>query len=147
MTARRGWAAVRRLGSDAGGSSAVEFAIVAPVLIALFAGIVVFGLYLGAMSSLRQLAAEAARASVAGVTDAERASLARQRVDTSLAGGSLFRPGSVGVEVGADLGDPTLYVVTLSYDSTALGLGGFARLVPLPPDMMRSRVAVRRGGL
>ena len=73
MTARRGWAAVRRLGSDAGGSSAVEFAIVAPVLIALFAGIVVFGLYLGAMSSLRQLAAEAARASVAGVTDAERA--------------------------------------------------------------------------
>ena len=61
------------------GSSAVEFALVAPVLFLLFAGIAVFGICLGAAHNLRQIAAEAARASVAGVTDAERANLADRK--------------------------------------------------------------------
>lgn len=130
------------------GGAAVEFALVAPVLLALLAGILAFGIFLGASNTLRQLAAEAARASVAGVTDAERASLAQQRVAVSLAAGSFFRPGSVGVQVGPDAADPTLYTVTLSYDARALGLGTLARLVPaLPPETLRSTVSVRRGGL
>lgn len=129
------------------GSSAVEFALVTPVLLVLLAGILAFGIFLGAANTLRQLAGEAARASVAGVTDAERASLAQQRVANSLASGSFFRPGSVDVQVGPDAGDPTLYTVTLSYDASALGIGTLAKLVPLPPQAMRSTVSVRKGGL
>jgi Flp pilus assembly protein TadG len=138
---------VRALAACPRGASAVEFALLAPVLLLLFAGILVFGIYLGAAHNLRQLAAEAARASVAGVTDQERAALAQGQIRVSLAAGSMFRPGSIGVQVGSDPADATLYTVTLSFDASALGLGGVARLVPMPPDLMRSSISVRRGGL
>lgn len=131
----------------AGGGSAVEFALVTPVLLLLFAGLLVYGVHLGAAHSLRQIAAEAARASVAGITDAERASLAQGVVQRSLAAGSLLKAGSVGVQVGASATDAGVYTVTLRYDASALGLTGLGRLVPLPPDLLTSTVSVRRGGL
>ena len=129
------------------GSSAVEFALVVPVLLLLFAGIIVFGIYLGASHNLRQLASEAARASIAGVSDQERGDLARQRVSSALAAGAMFKPGTVGVTVGADPADTTLYTVTLSFDSRTLGFSGLSGLVPIPPDLIKSTVSVRRGGL
>lgn len=129
------------------GSSAVEFALVAPLLLLLFAGILCFGVYLGAAHTLRQIAAEAARASVAGISDGERAALAQGVVQRSLASGSMFRPGSVGVSVGTSPVDAAVYTVTLTYDASALGLKSFGRLVSLPPDLLTSTVSVRRGGL
>ena len=100
------------------GSSAVEFALVAPVLFLLFAGIAVFGICLGAAHNLRQIAAEAARASVAGVTDAERANLAQTMVNRSLSAGAMFRPGSIVVQVGPDPSDATVYTVTVTLDAS-----------------------------
>lgn len=129
------------------GTSAVEFALVVPVLLALFAGIIVFGIYLGASHNLRQLASEAARASIAGVSDEERSTLARQRVASALASGAMFKPGTVEVQVGPDPADATIYTVTLSFDTRSLGLSGFSGLIPIPPDLIRSSVSVRRGGL
>ncbi|WP_375453555.1 TadE family protein [uncultured Methylobacterium sp.] len=128
------------------GNAAVEFALVTPLLL-LFAGILGFGVYLGAAHTLREIAAEAARASVAGVSDGERASLAQGAVQRSLASGSMFRAGSVGVSVGTSPSDATVYTVTLTYDTSVLGLRGLGRLVPLPPDLLTSTVSVRRGGL
>ncbi|WP_019906970.1 TadE/TadG family type IV pilus assembly protein [Methylobacterium sp. 77] len=129
------------------GTSAVEFALVVPVLLGLFAGIVVFGIYLGASHNLRQLASDAARASIAGVNDQERADFARQRVSSALAGGAMFKPGTVDVQVGPDAADTSLYTVTLTFDSKALGFSGFSGLIPIPPDLIKSSVSVRRGGL
>ncbi|MFD1302247.1 TadE/TadG family type IV pilus assembly protein [Methylobacterium marchantiae] len=129
------------------GTSAVEFALVVPVLLALFGGIVTFGIYLGASHNLRQLASEAARASIAGVSDQERADLARQRVTTALASGAMFKPGTVDVQVGSDATDASLYTVTLVFDAKALGFSGFSGLIPIPPDLIKSSVSVRRGGL
>lgn len=129
------------------GNSAVEFALLVPVLLALFAGITAFGIYLGASHNLKQLASDAARASIAGVSDQERGTLARQRVNTALADGAMFKPGTVDVQVGADPADPTLYTVTLSFDARTLGFSGLSGLVPLPPDLIRSSVSVRKGGL
>ncbi|WP_375465407.1 TadE/TadG family type IV pilus assembly protein [uncultured Methylobacterium sp.] len=125
----------------------MEFALVAPLLLLLFAGILSFGVYLGAAHTLREIAAEAARASLAGLTDAERAALAQAVVQRSLASGSMFRAGSVGVQVGTSAADAAVYTVTLSYDTSVLGLKGLGRLVPLPPDLLTSTVSVRRGGL
>lgn len=129
------------------GSSAVEFALVAPVLFLLFAGIAVFGICLGAAHNLRQIAAEAARASVAGVTDAERAALAQTMVNRSLSAGAMFRPGSIVVQVGPDPGDSTVYTVTVTLDATTLGINVFTRLLPMLPTVLRSSVSVRKGGL
>lgn len=130
-----------------GGNAAVEFALVTPLLLMLFAGILSFGIYLGAAHTLRQIAAEAARASVAGISDTERASLAQGVVTRSLASGSMFKAGSVGVAVGTSPSDASVYTVTLTYDSSVLGLKSLGKLVPLPPDLLTSTVSVRRGGL
>ncbi|MDP4024238.1 TadE/TadG family type IV pilus assembly protein [Methylobacterium sp. NEAU 140] len=137
----------RRILSCRRGGAAVEFALIMPLLLALFAGVTVFGICLGAAHNLRLIAAEAARASIAGVTDTERATLARNTVNRSLTAGAMFRPGSVDVEVGSDPTDADVYTVTVRLDATTLGLNAFSRLLPLVPDLMRSTVSVRRGGL
>jgi Flp pilus assembly protein TadG len=129
------------------GSSAVEFALVAPMLLLLFAGIAVFGICLGAANNLRQIAAEAARASVAGITDTERATLAQNTVNRSLSTGAMFRPGSVAVQVGPDPSDATVYTVTVTLDANSLGINAFSRLLPMLPSLLRSTVSVRKGGL
>jgi Flp pilus assembly protein TadG len=129
------------------GNAAVEFALLVPVLLMLFAGIVAFGIYLGASHNLKQIASEAARASIAGVTDQERGDLARRRVASSLTDGAMFKPGTVLVAVGPDPVDATIYTVTLTFDAKTLGFSGLSGLVPLPPDLIQSTVSVRRGGL
>ena len=58
------------------GSAAIEFALVAPVFLAMLLGILVYGLYFGLSHSVEQLAAQAARVSVAGLDDQERETLA-----------------------------------------------------------------------
>lgn len=129
------------------GSSAVEFALVAPLLLMLFAGITAFGICLGAIHNLRQIAAEAARASIAGVTDTERATLAQTMVNRSLSGGAMFRPGSVAVQVGPDPSDAAIYTVTVTLDANALGINVFSKLIPMLPSVLRSSISVRKGGL
>ncbi|MFZ5617034.1 MAG: TadE family protein, partial [Pseudomonadota bacterium] len=54
------------------GASAVEFAIVAPVLLAMLLGMLAYGIYLSADHSVRQLAADVARETIAGIDDEER---------------------------------------------------------------------------
>ncbi len=137
----RCWARCRR------GSSAVEFALVTPMLLLLFAGIAAFGICLGATHNLRLVAAEAARASIAGVTDSERATLARDSVTRSLSGGAMFRPNAVIVQIGPDPANADITVVTLTLDATTLGVGVFARLLPQLPNVLSTTVSVRRGGL
>ncbi|WP_342166202.1 TadE family protein [Methylobacterium sp. SD21] len=144
VSARTRW---RRWASCARGGAAVEFALVAPMLVTLFFGITVFGIFLGASHNLRLVAAEAARASIAGTTDAERATLVRDTVMRSLSHGAMFKPGSVIVQVGADSGDPDVTVVTVTLDATSLGFGLFGRILPQLPTVLSSTVSVRRGGL
>ncbi|KQT82590.1 pilus assembly protein TadE [Methylobacterium sp. Leaf465] len=138
---------IRRALRAQAGSAAVEFALVVPALLALFAGIVAFGIYLGASHNLKHIASEAARASIAGVSDQERAALARQRVAAALTEGAMFKPGTVLVTVGPNAQDASLFTVTLTFDAKSLGFSGLSGLIPLPPDLIQSTVSVRRGGL
>ena len=105
------------------------------------------GICLGAVHNLRQIAAEAARASVAGITDSERATLAQNTVNRSLSTGAMFRPGSVAVQVGSNPDDATIYTVMLSANAASLGINAFSRLLPMLPTILRSTISVRKGGL
>ncbi len=62
------------------GTAAIEFALVLPVFLVLMLGILAYGIYFAAAHSTAQLAADAARASVAGLNDVERANLAKASV-------------------------------------------------------------------
>jgi Flp pilus assembly protein TadG len=76
-TRRRGLIAPRRDGTA--GGAALEFAVVAPVFLALVFGIVDFSRYAFALISVRQAAAEAVRAASLGRTEAEVQQIARAR--------------------------------------------------------------------
>lgn len=110
-------------------------------------GIIVYGLYFGAAHALQQMTAEAARSTVAGLTNAERSTLALRSVERALESSTLFRREDISVTVGDDLIDPDIYVVTLSFDSRAMGFAGVSRLVPMPPVILTRSMRVRRGGL
>ena len=147
LTCRLKRPAYDRIVRETGGSSAVEFSLLAPVFLMLAFGIIVYGLYFGAAHALQEMAAEAARTSVAGLSADERNSLARQSVDRALAGPSLFRAEDVAVQVGDDPADRDVYVVTLTYDSRSMGFARYAGLVPIPPAVLTRTFRVRRGGL
>jgi Flp pilus assembly protein TadG len=76
-----GW---RRLAHDARGTTAVEFALVAPLLFAILFGIITFGVQYATRIALTYAAAEGGRAAVAGLTDAQRTSLARTAINNTL---------------------------------------------------------------
>lgn len=67
---------VSRLVRDQTGAVAVEFVLIAPILLTLLFGIMTTGYYMGVSHSVSQLAAGAARTSVAGLDQIERESLA-----------------------------------------------------------------------
>jgi Flp pilus assembly protein TadG len=57
-------------------TAAVEFAIIFPIFLMLLFGIISFGAYLAVVHGIQQLAAEATRAAIAGLSDSERVTLA-----------------------------------------------------------------------
>src|SRR5437870_3837392 len=73
-----------RMLKDHAGVAAVEFAIVLPMFLALLFGIITYGSYLAAVHGVQQIAAEAARAALAGISDGERASLAQANITSNV---------------------------------------------------------------
>lgn len=128
------------------GANAVEFAIICPLFFMLMAGILVYGLYFGTAHAVQQLAADAARASVAGLSDTERSSIAQAHIASSIDGYPFISGDRLTVEaqVSAENGD--LFIVNLEYDASDLPVFGLDRLVPVPSPTIRRSSAIRRGG-
>ena len=129
---------------DRRGATAVEFALVAPMLILLLFGIVAFGAVLSVQNGLQQLVAEAARASVAGLSDTERTQLA-QAVVTANAGSYAFIDPT---KIGLSTSDPTVssFKVTVTYDMSGLFAYGLLSNLPLPNPAVTRSAVVQRGG-
>lgn len=133
-----------RLRRDTGGASAVEFAIVAPLFFVLVFGIVIYGAYFASLGLVNHIAYEAARATIAGLSDAERASLAQARANELIADTSSFLDTkAISVVSGPQPGG--LYAVTVHYQFNDLGLSGLT-LVPLPPSNETVTYTVSNGG-
>lgn len=129
------------------GTAAIEFAIVLPVFLVVMLGILAYGIYFAAAHSTAQLAAEAARASVAGLTDAERSNLARTSVTANLANyGVLIDPSKVTVEAAPVASDVTEFRVAVRYQAHDLPIWSFAPFLPLPSETIERTAVVKRGG-
>lgn len=137
---------VRRATADRHGVSAIEFAIVFPLFLIIVLGILVYAIYFGVVHSVQQLAAEAARASVAGISPAERTTLAEQHVQRSLGSYPLIEAGSLRIAAAQSPNDPNLFAVDLSYDASKMSIFALDGLLPLPPKEIRRQSVVRRGG-
>ena len=137
---------LQALRQDSRGASAVEFAVVCPVFLMILLGILTFGMYFGAAHSVAQLAADAARASVAGLSDAERSKIARELVSTSASEYVLINSKRIEVEAAPLPSDPTEFRVAVRYDAKDLPIWAFAPFVPLPSQTIERTATVKRGG-
>lgn len=139
--------AKRILHDDDSGVAALEFAIVAPIFILILLAVLVYGMYFTVAQSVQQLAAEAARAAIGGLSDGERQSLAVARANAQVGTYPLLMSEHFQIESGADGSDPDLFRVTITYDATHLGLAPFSSLLPLPADQIVRTSIIRRGGI
>jgi Flp pilus assembly protein TadG len=135
-----------RFQSDRRGASAVEFAIVSPLLIMLLLTFIGFGIYLNAASSVQQIAADAARTAVAGLNANERSTLANDYIQQSTINYFMIDKRKLSVNVQDDPNNPNQFTVSIDYDAQNLpiwSLYGFA----LPDHHIRRFSTIRLGGL
>ena len=128
------------------GASAVEFALVTPLFLAMVFGIVLFGSYLAVIHGVQQLAAEAARVSIAGLSDTERGNLARNYVTANAASYPLIAPSKLGVVAAASAADANVFVVTVNYDASQMFFYSLPKFVPVPSSAIVRSAAIPRGG-
>lgn len=136
-----------RIFSAQAGAAALEFAILAPVFLLMATGLLAYGIYFGAAHSVQQLAADAARTSVAGLTASERASLVASFVANNANGYPLLDRQALSYAVGPEPDDADDYRVTLSYDASDLPIWDLYPPLPLPSRTITYSSVIRLGGL
>jgi Flp pilus assembly protein TadG len=131
---------------DSSGVAAVEFALIAPVFFLLLLGIAAYGIYFSAISSLQELTADAARASVAGISATERQTIVASYVTQSSSNYRLLSGHAITVTTAPVAGDPTRYSVTLKTDISNLPLQKATGFFPMPSSVIQRTAVVRIGG-
>ncbi|MBX3535166.1 MAG: pilus assembly protein [Xanthobacteraceae bacterium] len=132
--------------SDRSGVAAIEFAIVGPLFFMVLLGVLIFTIYFGTVHSVQQIAAEAARATVQGLSETERAELAQNQVRNIVSGYPLIDPNYLTVTAATSPNDANLFNVSISYDASRSIVFAFEGLIPMPPKTIARSAVVRRGG-
>ncbi len=125
------------------GSAAIEFAFIAPALLAFLMGTVSYGGYFWMASSLQQLANDAARAAIAGLTDTERQSLAQGTFNSEIASYGMLSPGLASVNY---QGSAEAFSISVSYNAANTPFWMASGLVPMPSTTIVRSAAVKLGG-
>ncbi|MBL8594345.1 MAG: pilus assembly protein [Devosia sp.] len=135
---------LRRLAANHDGASAVEFAIIAPVFILMIVGVLAYGIYFGAANSVQQIAADAARTSIAGLSASERNTLVTAFIENNAGAYVFIDPDEVDFSIGDDTSDPNQYKVTVTYDASQLPI--WVLPVPMPGKIISYTSTIRLGG-
>lgn len=132
---------------DQTGTSAIEFAIVAPVFILLVFGMIAYGIYFGALHSVQQMAADAARTAIAGLDENERKTLAQRYIDLNADGYVFIDRKKLVVDVQDSDKDGVQFVVSLRYDAGQLPIWNLLPMLPLPERTISRSSTIRVGGI
>ena len=124
------------------GAAAVEFAVVVPVFILMLVGIIQYGGYFWLSHSAQQLANDAARAAIAGLSAAERTQLAQAAVTNELPTYSAFTPNLLSV---AESEQSQAFTVSLSYNAAQSGFW-MMPIIPMPSTTIVRSATVKLGG-
>ncbi|MGX1323784.1 Flp pilus assembly protein TadG [Bradyrhizobium sp. USDA 377] len=127
------------------GASAVEFALITPLFLLMLFGIVIFGGYLTMIHGVQQFAAEAARSSVAGISDGERNTIATGYVSANASTYPLLDPGKIVVSAAPSSSSTNVYVVTVTYDASNSIIFALP-LAPAPSSTIVRSAAIPYGG-
>jgi Flp pilus assembly protein TadG len=128
---------------DRRGVALTEFALVLPPLTMLLLGIFGYGQYFLLAHSVQQIANDAARATIAGLSSTERRTLANATVTSEVALLPNVKAGQYSVVV-AESGD--LVTVTVALDASANPLMKMS-FVPMPDSLIKRQGVVRQGGV
>lgn len=126
---------------------AVEFAILSPIYIFLLMGMVAYGIYFGAAHSVQQIAADAARASIAGLDEADRRAIALRFIETNAGGYFFIDARNLALSVGDSAADGNQFQVVVDYDARDLPIWSLFRDFPLPEHTITRRSTIRIGGI
>lgn len=133
---------MRRRGGESG-ATAVEFAMISPLLILMAAGITGYGGYFWISHSVQQLANDSARAAIAGLDSAERASLAQQAVSSEQINYAGLDPSRIRV---TEVDNATTLLVQVSYDASNSPFWALQGLAPMPSTTVVRQASIRLGG-
>lgn len=132
--------------TDCSGAAAVEMAIVFPVFLTLCLGILAYGIHFGASHSVQQLAADAARYSISGLDNAERASLAQEYVTRNADEYPLIVGRRVQITSTPSDENANDLIVRVTYDASDLPIWRFVKFVSLPTPLIARVAVIHRGG-
>jgi Flp pilus assembly protein TadG len=135
-----------RFQHEKSGVTAVEFALVAPVFLIMLLGMMFYGMYFAAAHSVQELAADAARASVAGLDTSERQQIVADYVASSSNNYILLRAADVVASGEPHAGDPLRFDVTVQVAASNLPTGMLDVLFPVPSSTIARTAVVRIGG-
>ncbi|HEY5336830.1 MAG TPA: TadE/TadG family type IV pilus assembly protein [Rhizomicrobium sp.] len=125
------------------GGVAIEFAMIAPVFFAMLLGIVSYGGYFWIAHNVQELANDAARAALPGLTASERQQLAQTQLTAELK-----NYGALDAKAASAIynGDSNGYTVRISYDAASSGFWSAAGLVPMPSSTIVRSASIKLGG-
>lgn len=132
---------------DTRASSAIEFAILAPVFLLMLTGMMAYAIYFGAANSIQQLTADAARTAIAGLNAGERGVMVDAFINKNAGDYLLIDRALVTWDVSDKLNDPNQYLVTVRYDASELPIWNLYLPLPLPSALITYTSVIRRGGL
>lgn len=131
---------------DCRAASAVEFAFIAPVFLTLLFGLIAFSSYLGIIHGVQQLTAEAARASIAGLSDDERLTLARDNISTNVNSYPMLSSSRLTVQSASTDAATGTFKVTVQYDASDMFIFNLPHIVPMPNAVIVRTAVIQRGG-
>lgn len=132
--------------SSQGGAAAVEFAIIAPIFILIMITLVAYGIYLSVAHSIQQIAADAARTAVAGITETEREQLVNNFVNTSTLNGAFLERDKLKVTVAPDPTNGNQFTVSVEYNAEDLPIWNLYSFA-LPDKTIKRFATIRMGGI
>jgi Flp pilus assembly protein TadG len=138
--------AVRRIAACDRGAAAVEFAIIAPIFILSLLTLVAYGIYLGAAHSVQQLAADAARTAVAGVTQDERIQLVNNYINASTMNDPFLDRSKITATVAVDPLNVNQFTVSIAFDAENLPIWNLYSFA-LPGKTISRFSTIRMGGI
>lgn len=137
---------ISRLRKNIEGAAALEFAIVAPLFFLTIFTMIGYGIYLSASHAIQQIAADAARTAVAGLSEAERKSLANTFIQSATLDYAFIDKKKLTVEVEDDVGNLNQFTVTIAYDSGELPIWKLFSFA-LPDEQIKRYATIRLGGI
>jgi len=136
-----------RFRTSRAGTSAIEFAMLAPVFILFLFGMIAYGIYFGASHSVQQIAADAARTAIAGQSATERTNIVADFVARNASEYPFIDGSKLTVNAHDSTSDGNQFDVQVSYDARNLPIWNLLPDLPLPSTTIVFHSTIRVGGI